>query len=150
MCLLTKTLRCEGLPASLSTAVERGPLTEEQARAAEEALLHAHLWDCTQVKLPKKLDISKPHWVFPREYGVPVRRKVYVPLHTLHCLGCIHSFCSRYGGWSASPAGAFTLASKCCPSISARQCYKGVELLPAAVLAVTQQLKRWQQTPVLL
>uniref|UniRef100_A0A6B0VCJ5 Large ribosomal subunit protein mL37 n=1 Tax=Ixodes ricinus TaxID=34613 RepID=A0A6B0VCJ5_IXORI len=76
MRLLTKTLRYEGLPESLMTAVEREPLTEEQARAAEEALLHAHLWDCTQVKLPKKLDISKPHWVFPREYGVPVRRKV--------------------------------------------------------------------------
>lgn len=76
MCLLTKTLLYEGLPESLSTAVERGLLAEEQARAAEEALLHAHLWDCTQVKLPKKLDISKPHWVFPREYGVPVRRKV--------------------------------------------------------------------------
>lgn len=76
MCLLTKTLRYEGLPESLLSTLERASLTEEQAKAAEEALLHAHLWDCTQVKLPKKLDITKPHWVFPREYGVPVRRKV--------------------------------------------------------------------------
>lgn len=74
MCLLTKTIRYEGLPLVLEGGISS--LSEDLSEQSREAILQAHLWDCTQIKLPKKLDITKPHWSFPREYGVPIRRKV--------------------------------------------------------------------------
>lgn len=78
MCLLTKTIRYEGLPLVLEGGISS--LSEDLSEQSREAILQAHLWDCTQIKLPKKLDITKPHWSFPREYGVPIRRKVEMVL----------------------------------------------------------------------
>lgn len=71
ICLLTKTLRCEGLPRAL-----RGPDSSEHDKAAKEALKRAYLGDCYQKKLPRHLDIARPHWRFPRDYDVPVSRRV--------------------------------------------------------------------------
>lgn len=85
-CLLTKTLRYEGLPAQLGAHVGKHALGEAHEARAREALCQVHLYDCTQLKLPKKLDVEKPHWRFPRDYGVPVRRKVTNVLASYHQL----------------------------------------------------------------
>lgn len=85
-CLLTKTLRYEGLPSLLVDHVGRHALGAECEARAKEALSQVHLYDCTQVKLPRRLDLAKPHMRFPRDYGVPVRRKVTNVLASYHQL----------------------------------------------------------------
>uniref|UniRef100_A0A2R5LKJ6 Large ribosomal subunit protein mL37 n=1 Tax=Ornithodoros turicata TaxID=34597 RepID=A0A2R5LKJ6_9ACAR len=75
MCLLTKTLRCEGTPKPL-----QGYESSQHETAAFEALWRVHFGDCYQIKLPRKLDVTKPHWRFPREFGVPIQRRVSLVL----------------------------------------------------------------------
>uniref|UniRef100_A0A131XBZ6 Large ribosomal subunit protein mL37 n=1 Tax=Hyalomma excavatum TaxID=257692 RepID=A0A131XBZ6_9ACAR len=89
MCLLTKTVRYDGLPTALSEHVRQHALGESLQMAAKEALAQVHLYDCTQVKLPKKIDLTEPHWNFPREFGVPVARKVS------HLLASYHHLCEK-------------------------------------------------------
>ncbi|KAH6931079.1 hypothetical protein HPB50_022056 [Hyalomma asiaticum] len=89
MCLLTKTVRYDGLPTALSEHVRQHALGEALQTAAKEALAQVHLYDCTQVKLPKKIDLAEPHWNFPREFGVPVSRKVP------HLLASYHHLCEK-------------------------------------------------------
>ncbi|KAH7986954.1 hypothetical protein HPB52_024607 [Rhipicephalus sanguineus] len=86
MCLLTKTVRYDGLPTALSEHVRLHTLGEAQQAAAKEALAQVHLYDCTQVKLPKRIDLTQPHMSFPREFGVPVDRKVSQVLASYHHL----------------------------------------------------------------
>ncbi|XP_065298134.1 large ribosomal subunit protein mL37 isoform X4 [Dermacentor albipictus] len=89
MCLLTKTVRYDSLPVALSEHVRRHALGEAHQKAAREALAQVHLYDSTQVKLPKNIDLNKPHWTFPREYGVPIKRKVS------HILASFHHLCEK-------------------------------------------------------
>ncbi|KAK8770849.1 hypothetical protein V5799_012684 [Amblyomma americanum] len=89
MCLLTKTVRYEGLPAPLAEHIARHALGERHQAAAKEALAQVHLYDCTQIKLPRRLDLTKPHWRYAREFGVPVQRKVP------HVLASYHHLCDR-------------------------------------------------------
>nr|XP_037278568.1 39S ribosomal protein L37, mitochondrial-like [Rhipicephalus microplus] len=89
MCLLTKTVRYDGLPTALLEHVRSHTLGAAQQVAAKEALAQVHLYDCTQVKLPRKIDLTQPHMRFPREFGVPVYRKVS------HVLASYHHLCEK-------------------------------------------------------
>ncbi|KAL3225944.1 hypothetical protein MRX96_025290 [Rhipicephalus microplus] len=89
MCLLTKTVRYDGLPTALLEHVRLHTLGAAQQVAAKEALAQVHLYDCTQVKLPRKIDLTQPHMRFPREFGVPVYRKVS------HVLASYHHLCEK-------------------------------------------------------
>ncbi|XP_063602178.1 large ribosomal subunit protein mL37-like isoform X2 [Penaeus indicus] len=72
--LLTNSLVQTSLPDSiLGNAVDN---TAEEDERVKEAILHAHLLDSHQEKLPKVLDvINNPGWRFKREYGIPLKRK---------------------------------------------------------------------------
>lgn len=72
---LTKTLSYEGLPPKLNTLVDVEQIPN-QDDLVQDCIKQALVQDAWQVRLPKKLDITKPHWVFPREYGIPLKRKV--------------------------------------------------------------------------
>jgi len=48
----------------------------EEDEYVKESIVHAHLLDSHQEKLTRVIDvINKPGWSFPREYGIPLRRK---------------------------------------------------------------------------
>ncbi|XP_042871647.1 39S ribosomal protein L37, mitochondrial-like [Penaeus japonicus] len=72
--LLTNSLVQSSLPdAILGNA---GDNTAEEDERVKEAILHAHLLDSHQEKLPKVLDvINNPGWKFKREYGIPLKRR---------------------------------------------------------------------------
>lgn len=53
----------------------KSELSTETHRKAQKAILDAHALDSLQLKLPKKIDVSRPGWNHPREYGLPKWRR---------------------------------------------------------------------------
>lgn len=72
---LTKTVSYEGLPSKLNNLIGVEQIAN-QDDLVQDYIKQALISDAWQIKLPKKIDIQKPGWVFPREYGIPLRRKV--------------------------------------------------------------------------
>jgi len=50
-------------------------LSTETHTKVQKAVLDAHVFDSLQVKLPKKIDVSRPGWNHRREYGIPKWRR---------------------------------------------------------------------------
>ncbi|XP_035229504.1 uncharacterized protein LOC118201495, partial [Stegodyphus dumicola] len=75
---LTKTVPYQGLPKELTSLIGIDVLPN-QDELVKTSLLQAQVWDAIQHKLPKKLDISRPQFIFRREFGIRYKRKV---LHT--------------------------------------------------------------------
>ncbi|KFM56672.1 hypothetical protein X975_17473, partial [Stegodyphus mimosarum] len=72
---LTKTVPYQGLPKELTSLIGVDILPNQE-ELVKTSLLQAQVWDAVQHKLPKKLDISRPHYRFRREYGILYKRKV--------------------------------------------------------------------------
>lgn len=76
--VLTKSLVVRDLPAKvkeIAASTECSPGTDLYMK---NAILSAHLFDAYQNKLPIRKDLSRPAWNFPRDYGIPADRKLYV------------------------------------------------------------------------
>ena len=44
------------------------------------AILHAHALDAVQEKLPRAVDVKRPGWSYPREYGLSKKRRKYISI----------------------------------------------------------------------
>jgi len=55
----------------------KSELSNETHTKVQKAILDAHALDSLQVKLPKKIDVSRSGWNYPREYGLPKWRRKY-------------------------------------------------------------------------
>ncbi|XP_063855236.1 large ribosomal subunit protein mL37-like [Scylla paramamosain] len=74
--LITNTLVRTALPRHITDRADAAENTPEMDDRVKEAILHAHLLDTHQERLPRLPDVTKhPGWVFPIEYGIPLRRK---------------------------------------------------------------------------
>lgn len=72
--LITNTVVRSSLPKTVLDCATKN--TEEEDEKVKEAILHAHLLDSHQEKLPKILDVvNRPGWNDRREYGIPIRRR---------------------------------------------------------------------------
>lgn len=71
--LLTKSQKIDGLPASVESLVGSVSM-EDQDILVQRAILQAHKWDATSVKLPKRFNNQLPGWKFKAEKGVPRSR----------------------------------------------------------------------------
>jgi len=71
---LVKTgLVANGLPERINK-FKSASSTETQTKV-QKAIMDAHALDSLQLKLPKKIDVTRPGWNYPREYGLPKWRR---------------------------------------------------------------------------
>lgn len=71
---LTKTLAYENLPESINRLINVNAL-DNQDELVQTSALQALVWDAIQDKLPKKVDVTRPGWIFRREYGIRYKKK---------------------------------------------------------------------------
>ena len=69
-CILTKTQQFEGMPTSVEELVGKEEIPD-QDDLIQRAILHAHVWDTTSVKLPKRFNKVLQGWKFKTEFGTP-------------------------------------------------------------------------------
>lgn len=84
--VLTKTLTVARLPEKLQKIVDATEISAESDLYMKNAILSAHLFEATQVKLPKLKDPLRPAWNFPRAYGISAQKKKYNLI--LKCVLC--------------------------------------------------------------
>ncbi|PSN36555.1 hypothetical protein C0J52_09120 [Blattella germanica] len=64
----------EILKANGITVYEPGEILKEK-QEFPESILTSHVFEATQLKLPKLKDPARPAWVFPRPYGITDKRR---------------------------------------------------------------------------
>ncbi|KAG8228472.1 hypothetical protein J437_LFUL009337 [Ladona fulva] len=73
--ILTKTVEIEsGLPKEFQGLLGKFSI-ENQHDLVKRNIMASHVFDATQVKLPKLHDPERPAWVFPRLYGISDKRR---------------------------------------------------------------------------
>lgn len=78
--VLTKTLVVPNLPEKLQQLIDSTEISAESDLYIKNTILSAHLFDAQQVKLPKRKDVLRPAYNFPRDYGISEQRKKWVIL----------------------------------------------------------------------
>ncbi|CAL4208811.1 unnamed protein product, partial [Meganyctiphanes norvegica] len=71
---ITNSVVRNELPESILGVIKENSTEEDEY--VKESIVHAHLLDSHQEKLPRIIDVvNRPGWSFPREYGIPLWRK---------------------------------------------------------------------------
>lgn len=74
--VLLKTILYDGLPSSVQSLVGKMDF-EKQDELVQRKILECQIWDSTQERFPKIIDVQRPGWNFARVYGIPYSRKTY-------------------------------------------------------------------------